>query len=445
MATVSHPHATEAVDAAAYFPPDPQAARRDLSDVGANLIGSEILKIANDVRAMQAAGQPVLNLTVGDFSPKEFPIPQALADASVAALKAGHTNYPPSDGIPELRKAIQHVYERELGLRYPLQSIVVQSGGRPGIYATYRALLDPGDAVLYPLPSWNNNHYCQLVGARPIEVATRREDGFLPTAELFAPHIREARLVCLNSPLNPTGTIMSRDHLKSICDLILQENARRAETGERALYLLFDQIYWMLTFGEARHYTPTEVAPEMAAYTIYVDGISKGFAATGLRVGWTIAPPHVAAPIKDIIAHVGAWAPKPVQVATAELLNDVESMHEYLVTMKASAQMRLDALYDGFQAMRAAGLPVDCLPYEGAIYLTAHLDLAGREFEGKRFEGNEDIRRFVLEQAGFAIVPFGAFGFKEDNGWFRLSVGAVSHNDISGGLARLRSALERVQ
>ena len=393
---------------------------------------------------MQAAGKPVLNLTIGDFSPKEFPIPQALTEAAVRAFEAGQTNYPPADGVPELRQAIQMTYERALGLRYPMSSIVVQSGGRPGIFATYTALLNPGEHVVYPLPSWNNNHYCHLVGAQPIEVQTRREDGFLPTAEILAPHIEKARLVCLNTPLNPTGTVMGFDHLRAICELILEENTRRAQRGERAVYLLFDQIYWMLTFGNARHHTPPEVAPEMAAYTIFVDGISKGFAATGLRVGWTVAPPAVIAPIKDIIAHVGAWAPKPVQLATAELLCDVEAVEEYHSQMKAEVQARLAALYDGFQAMRTADLPVDCMAPEGAIYVSANLDLIGRSFEGEVFQTNEDIRQFVLEQAGFAIVAFGAFGLKEENGWFRLSVGAVSPSDITGGLQRLRSALERV-
>jgi aspartate aminotransferase len=171
------------VEAASYFEAKQAMPQQELSQVAAGLVGSEILKISADIRAMQAAGKPVLNLTVGDFSPKEFPVPQALTEASISALQAGHTNYPPSDGVIELRQAIQRLYTRDLGLDYPLSSIVVQSGGRPGIYATYLALLNPGDKVIYPLPSWNNNHYSHLVGAVPIEIETRREEGFLPTPE----------------------------------------------------------------------------------------------------------------------------------------------------------------------------------------------------------------------------------------------------------------------
>lgn len=442
--TIARPTSDTPVDVAAFFDADPAQRRRDLSQTAFNLLGSAILKIANDVRALQAAGQPVLNLTVGDFSPKEFPVPSTLTEGTISALQGGQTNYPPSDGVPELRQAIQRLYARELGVNYPLSSFIVQSGGRPGIFATYVALIDPGEAVLFPVPSWNNEYYCQLVGARPITVETQRDDGFMPTAEALAPYIADARMVVINTPVNPCGTVMSAEHLRGICNLILEENARRAESGGRAVYLLFDQIYWMLTFGDAQHHTPVEVAPEMAPYTIMVDGISKGFAATGLRVGWTVAPPAVAGPIKDIIAHVGAWAPKPVQLATADLLNDVETMGEYLGHMCTEVQDRLNLLYQGFQSMRSEGLPVDCMSPEGAIYLSARLDLIGRSFDGKIFNTSEDIRQFVLEQAGFAVVPFDAFGFKGEPGWVRLSVGSVSRQDITGGLARLGAALKQM-
>ena len=252
-------------------------------------------------------------------------------------------------------------------------------------------------------------------------------------------------MLALNTPLNPTGTVMSAEHLRAISELVVAENQRRAAANQPALYVLFDQIYWMLTFGDARHVTPPEVMPEMAAYTVFVDGISKGFAATGLRLGWTIAPTALAPSIKDVIAHIGAWAPKPVQAATAALLDDIESVHEYHAQMKREVQIRLTALYDRFEQMRAAGLPVACLAPEGAIYLSAQLDLIGREVDGTPLRTNEDIRRFVLNEAGFAVVPFNAFGFREDNGWFRLSVGAVSLRQIQEGLPRLQAALERVR
>ncbi len=152
-----------AIDVSAWLPDGAQAqatAQHDLSDLARSITGSQILKIADEIRAMIAQGHEVCNLTIGDFNPKQFPVPSLLIDESVAALKAGITNYPPSDGVVDLRGAITRLYERELGLRYPIESVLIASGGRPLLYATYRALVNPGDTVVYPVPSWMNNHYC---------------------------------------------------------------------------------------------------------------------------------------------------------------------------------------------------------------------------------------------------------------------------------------------
>src|SRR5215510_7267511 len=181
---------------------------RSLSRLSRGLIGSEVLRIAAEVRAAIAAGREVCNLTVGDFDPREFPLPRKLADGVRAALDQGHTNYPPSNGVLELRKAVVEFYRREMTLDYPLESVLVAGGARPLIYATYRALVDPGDAVAFPVPSWNNNHYAYLTGARPIALEVRREHRFHPTPEQIAAVLPGARLVALCSPLNPTGTGM---------------------------------------------------------------------------------------------------------------------------------------------------------------------------------------------------------------------------------------------
>jgi aspartate aminotransferase len=207
---------------------------------------------------------------------------------------------------------------------------------------------------------------------------------------------------------------------------------------------MWDQVYWMLTFGEARHHTPPELVPESAAYTIFVDGISKAFAATGLRVGWAVAPPHVAGPMRDILGHVGAWAPRAEQVAVAELLANVKAIAAFHETMIQGLRLRLNRLHDGFQALARAGLPVDCFPPQGAIYLSVRFDLIGRKLGGVTLSTNEAIREALLSEAGFAVVPFQAFGLKEETGWMRLSVGAISPEAIDAGLARVRALLERV-
>jgi aspartate aminotransferase len=228
--------------------------------------------------------------------------------------------------------------------------------------------------------------------------------------------------------------------MRALCDAILAENAAREAKGERLLYLVYDQVYRNLVFGDVAHVTPVSVAPEMARYTIMIDAISKCFAATGLRVGWCIAPPFIAKQIKALMTHVGAWAPRPEQMATAALLNDPPAMTAYLDKHLSGLHDRLKLLADGLGAMKAEGLPVDVIAPEGAIYLSVKFDL-----EGRGGLADEDaVRLYLLEQAGCAVVPFSAFGDSKNRGWWRFSVGAVSLDDIRACLPRLRDALRAV-
>ncbi|HYO67657.1 MAG TPA: aminotransferase class I/II-fold pyridoxal phosphate-dependent enzyme [Archangium sp.] len=417
-------------------------ARRDdtVGTMVRGLIGSEILRIAGEIRELVAQGKQVCNLTVGDFSPREFPIPAPLGDAIAAALKAGETNYPPSDGVLTLRQAVVRFYERALGLKYPLESVLIAGGARPVIYAIFRAVVDAGETVIYPVPSWNNNHYSYMVGARAVEVVTSPEHGFMPTVEQLAPHLSEARLLCLCSPLNPTGTMISAEALRDISQRVVEENRKREAQGRKPLIVMYDQIYWTLTFGQTKHVTPLELVPELAPYTVFVDGISKAFAATGVRVGWALGPQSIISRMKDVLGHVGAWAPKAEQVAVARFLDDTAATSGFLEVMRKRVDERLVALHQGFSAMKAAGLPVRSIAPQGAIYLSVQFDLVGRA--GLRT--NDDIRKLLLDKAGFALVPFQAFGLKEDTGWFRLSVGAVSMEEIRAALPRVEAVLREV-
>ncbi|MEO5768255.1 MAG: aminotransferase class I/II-fold pyridoxal phosphate-dependent enzyme [Polyangia bacterium] len=427
-----------------------------LSDLARGVVGSEILRIAAEIRTMKAKGADICNLTVGDFDPAHFPVPAKLLEGVQQALLAGHTNYPPSDGMPALREAVARFYERHLGLKYPVESVLITGGARPLLYGTYLTVLDRGDTVVYPVPSWNNNHYAYLTGARAIELPVHAESNFFPTADQLRPHIGKARLVMVNSPLNPTGTAISPTQLKEICELIVEENRRRAVANQKqkqeqkAVWLCYDQVYWQLVFprasaatasattapGDIRHVTPPQLVPEIAPYTIILDAASKSFAATGMRVGWAVLPPAARQRMADILGHVGAWAPKAEQVAMAALLDDDAAVSSYLDAMRTRVVERLERLARGFQEMRAAGLPVEVIPPQGAIYLSVRFLMPQRT--------NEQIRKLLLDEAGFAVVPFQAFGLQEDSGWFRISIGAVSLADIDAALPRVREVLARL-
>jgi aspartate aminotransferase len=416
---------------------------KDTSVVGtmaAGLVGSDILRIAGEIRAMEAGGAKICNLTVGDFQPREFAIPTKLRDDIASALAAGETNYPPGDGVPALRQAVQRFYERALGLKYPLEGILIAGGARPVIYGAYRAVLDAGDTVVYPVPSWNNNHYVHMCGARGVSVKTSADRGFMPTLDELRPHLSEARLLALCSPLNPTGTMVDPEELKAISLAVVAENKRRAGTGQKPLVVMFDHIYWVLTLGRVKHVTPVELVPEIAPYVVFVDGISKSLASTGLRVGWAVGAPAIVSRMRDVLGHVGAWAPKAEQVATAKFLDDVATNDVFVNEMRGKVDARLRALHEGFQAMRAAGLPVRSIEPQGAIYLSVQFDLVGRG----GITSNEQIRKLLLDKAALAVVPFQAFGLADETGWFRLSVGATSVEEIRQALPRVAEAVRGV-
>jgi len=416
-----------------------------VADMAGSLQGSSILAIAAQVRALVAQGHRVCNLTIGDFDPKHYPLPDPLLAGTERALREGHSNYPPANGIPELRRAVQQMFARRLGWTPRLDQVLIAGGARPVLYGCYRAIVNPGDKVVYSTPSWNNNHYTHMVGGVPVEIEVGPDDNFFPRLDALAPHLHDAALVVVNSPQNPSGTCIDAGTLAGLCDLILAENAQRRAAGRRPLFLCYDQIYWMLTFGATHHADPVSLRPAMADFTIYVDGISKCFAATGLRVGWTIGPEPVVDAMNKVLGHVGAWAPKAEQVATARLLDDDAATDGYLRFIRQAAGDRLSVLYRRLGAAQARGLPVRALEPQGAIYLSAEFALEGWRDGDQLLHSAAHVRTWLVERVGLAMVPFRAFGAAHAPHWYRLSVGAVGQEELALMLDRLDAALAALQ
>ncbi len=416
-----------------------------VSEMAENLIGSEIIKLGNEIRERVSRGETIYNFTIGDFDPKIFPIPAELKKAIIECYEEGFTNYPVANGYPELRKEVAALVQRTQGLMYSPEEVLIAGGARPVIYAAYRAILDPGDRVVFPIPSWNNNHYTHLCGAEAVMVETLPDHHFMPTAESLAPHLRGATLLALCSPLNPTGTTFTRSQLASICDLVVDENARRGP-GEKPLYLMYDQIYSLLTFGESGHVDPVSIRPELRPYTLYVDGISKSLAATGVRVGWCFGPSFLVDKMKSILGHVGAWAPRPEQIATARFLAQREAVNRYIGWISREIYSRLQALYEGIEELRRDGFPVEAISPQGAIYLTVKIDLSGKTTsDGRLLQTTGDITAYLLSEARLALVPFYAFGSPRESRWYRLSVGTAAQADIPAALNALREALLKLR
>ena len=408
------------------------------------LIGSEIIKIGNEVNEMKRKGAEIANLTIGDFDPSIFPIPAELKEEIIDAYHHNQTNYPPAEGILPLRETVVGVLKDRYALSYSSSDILVAGGSRPLIYATYLALIDPGDKVIYPAPSWNNNHYCHLSSAKGIAVETTVENNFMPTAAQLKPYLKGATLLALCSPLNPTGTMFTREQLEEICDAVIAENDSRAPE-DKPLYIMYDQIYSLLTFGK-EHINPVSLRPELKDYVIYIDGISKCLSATGVRVGWAFGPENVIGKMKSILGHIGAWAPKAEQVAVAKYFKDATLVDQYLTSFKKQVQNSLDALYNGFQELKSAGFAVDAVIPMGAIYLTLKIDYIGKTTpEGKVLKNSADVNFYLIKQAQVALVPFSAFGTDETVNWFRASVGGCSLEDIENMIPRIKAALSQLK
>ena len=403
------------------------------------------MRLGADIKEKINKGEKIYNFTIGDFDSSIFPIPKTFENEIIEAYKRRNTTYPPAEGILALREAVAKFIKEREGLDFTAGEVLIAAGGRPLIYALYRALVDKGDKVIYAVPSWNNNHYTHFVEGEHAVIEAGAENNFMPTAEQIRPHLKGAALISLCSPLNPTGTIFRKKELEEICDMVLQENMAR-DDDEKKLYVMYDQMYWTLTYGASEHYNPVSLRPEMKDYTIFIDGISKSFAATGVRVGWALGPQHVLNKMKAINSHVGAWSPMAEQHATAKYLLQTDAIDKYFANYKKELEDRLSLIHEGFQRLKSEGFAVDSIAPQAAIYLTIQIDLAGRKTaDGNILEKQKDVTEYILNEAKLAVVPFYAFGASKNSNWYRLSVGTCKKEEINEMITNLKKSLSGLQ
>ncbi len=415
-----------------------------LSKLAETMVGSEIVRLGNEINERKRRGENIFNFTIGDFDPSIFPIPKALEELIIESYKNHHTNYPAAEGLLDLRESVSAFLKEWENLDYSTSEILIASGGRPLIYTLFKAIVDANDKVIYATPSWNNNHYTNLNTGKHCVIETKPENNFMPTANDIANHIKNAVLICLCTPQNPTGTTLSKEALSEMCRLIIEENNKRG-ANEKKLYVMFDQIYWTLTYGGIKHYNPVSLHPEMKKYTIFIDGISKAFAATGVRVGWAFGPADVLAKMKAFLSHIGAWAPMAEQKATAQYLPQKKLLQQHFSAFKAELELRLHKIYEGLIALKKEGFNVDAIAPQAGIYLTVKFDLAGKKTPHTTLTSQEDVTEYLLSNAKLAVVPFYAFGAEKNSPWYRLSVGTCKIKDIEPFLQDLKNALQALQ
>lgn len=384
-----------------------------MNKVLTNITGSEIIKISQKIKQ---ASHPVFNLSIGDFDPKINSIPDLLKKYIKEEYDNDSTNYPMAQGELLLREAISK------NSLYRPDEILVGAGARPLIYTLFKSIVDPGDYVVYPVPSWNNNHYSFLQSAKSIEIECTPENDFFPTSDDIANVLnKHVSLICLCSPQNPTGKLIDPQTLKEICELIVNENKIRENYEDlKPLYLFFDQIYSglaALTFID-----PLELCPDIRPYLLSINGVSKSICATGLRVGWMMGPSNLISKMTSVFSHIGAWAPKPEQLAVAKYLHTQE-MFEF-VDAKIYKYGEIMEEFIGFlRKLKKLNYKVDFKEPDAGIYLSLYLGYHDN------FETLDEYVDFLIEN-GLGIVPFEYFGSKSNKGWFRISIGTVKEEEL---------------
>jgi aspartate aminotransferase len=385
-------------------PPSP------LSSWARGIAPSPTLAVDAKAKALIAAGEDVCGFGAGE---PDFDTPDFIKEACIAALKAGKTKYAPTPGIIELRTAIAERYGADYGLKVAPTQVVVSPGGKFSCYLAVLATCSPGEEAIVPAPFWvSYPEMVKLAGALPRIVLADDSTGFKITpAQLEAAITPKTRLLILNSPSNPTGTVYTRPELEAIVAVVLKHN----------LYLLSDEIYEYLIYDGLKHHSPATFSKEAEARTIVVSGFSKPYSMTGWRLGTLVAPAPIAKACAEIQSQISSNATTFAQYGALAALREKEKSREALARMMTAFDRRRRFLHA--ELNRIPG--VSCLLAQGAFYLFPSVASFG--------VSSEDFCARLLEKEKVAAVPGSAFGAE---GFLRLSY-ATSDEIIAKGVARL--------
>ncbi len=388
-----------------------------VSDLLAGLAPSATLAVDAKAKALKAAGEPVIGFGAGE---PDFPTPRHIVEAAAqACYDPVNYKYTPTAGLPELREAIVAKSKRDSGLVIAPHQVLVTNGGKHAVATAFMTTLNPGDEVLIPAPYWTTYpEAVYLAGATPVPVMTSEANGFrVSVAELEAARTTKTKLLVFVSPSNPSGAVVHPDDVAAI--------GRWA--AEHDIWVLSDEIYEHLTYGDARSVSLPVVAPELGDRWVVVNGVAKTYAMTGWRIGWMISAPDVMASAVNYQSQTTSNISNISQrAAVAALTGDLRAVNEMRVAFDRRRQVMTSMLnaIDG----------VTCTEPEGAFYCFPNVTgLLGRPMGGRVSSSSAELAETLLETIKIAVVPGEAFGTP---GYFRLSY-ALGDDDLAEGLERL--------
>lgn len=382
---------------------------------------SATLAVDAKAKALKAAGRPVIGFGAGE---PDFPTPDYIVEAAVTACRVPRFHkYTPAGGLPELRTAIAEKTERDSGLKVESSQVLVTNGGKQAVYEAFAALLDPGDEVLVPTPYWTTYpESIKLAGGVPVDVVADETTGYRVSVEqLEAARTDRTKVLLFVSPSNPTGAVYSRDQIEAI--------GRWAD--EHGLWVITDEIYEHLVYGDAEFHSMPVVVPELADRTLVLNGVAKTYAMTGWRVGWMIGPADVVKAAQNLQSHATSNVANVSQAAAlAAVTGDLDAVAE----MRKAFDRRRHTMVKMLNEIPG----VLCPEPEGAFYAYPSVkELLGKEIRGKRPATSVELASLILEEAEVALVPGEAFGTP---GYFRLSY-ALGDDDLVEGVSRVAKLL----
>jgi aspartate aminotransferase len=390
-----------------------------LADALSRIKPSATIAVTQMARELKAQGKDVISLSVGE---PDFDTPQNIKDAAIAAIARGETKYTPVAGIPELRKAIADKFKRENGLDYKPEQVIVGTGGKQILFNAFMATINPGDEVVIPAPFWvSYPEMIALCGGTPVPVETTIENNFKMTAEQLDKAITpKTKWFMFNSPSNPSGAAYSKEELKALTDVLMKHPH---------VWVLTDDMYEHLVFGDFVYYTPAQVEPALYERTLTMNGVSKAYAMTGWRIGYAAGPLPLIKAMDMIQGQQTSGACSVAQWAAVEALNGPQ---DFITESKKAFEERRDLVVSMLN--QASGIV--CPKPEGAFYVyPSCAALIGKTASsGKVIETDEDFVMELLATEGVATVHGSSFGLGPN---FRVSY-ATSN-------AKLEEACSRIQ
>ncbi|MFC5665454.1 pyridoxal phosphate-dependent aminotransferase [Kitasatospora misakiensis] len=396
------------------------ADRRVSARIGA-IAESATLAVDAKAKALKAAGRPVIGFGAGE---PDFPTPDYIVEAAVEACRDPRNHrYTPAGGLPELKEAIAAKTLRDSGYAVDASQVLVTNGGKQAIYEAFAAILDPGDEVIVPAPYWTTYpESIQLAGGVPVEVVTDETTGYKVSVEqLEAARTENTKVVLFVSPSNPTGAVYTRAEAEAIGRWAL----------EHGLWVLTDEIYEHLVYGEAEFTSLPALLPELADKTIVVNGVAKTYAMTGWRVGWVIGPKDVVKAATNLQSHATSNVSNVAQrAALAAVSGDLSAVHE----MRTAFDRRRRTIVKMLNEIDG----VVCPEPEGAFYVYPSVKgLLGKEIRGQRPQSSAELASLILDEVEVAVVPGEAFGTP---GYLRFSY-ALGDADLAEGVGRIQTLL----